>query len=127
MKNFYDSTVIKPTIKIDAKLILTPVEKCYCDVWMNGENLVNAVIADTTVFDERLPLTDGIDLVINIERTHPQAIIVDLTVEGINILHTYLSYAQPSTHYLCENGKWQFRIPSFYHWIHEVTGQGWII
>lgn len=127
MKNFYEATVTKHTLNLAVSLTLTPVGKLPCLVKINGATVFEDTVSDTTVIDHAIRLEDPIDINIQIYRHHPDAVIISLTADGIEILPRYLHLAVPPTNYLDQSGSWTFKIPSFYPWLHEITGQGWIV
>jgi len=126
MKNFSEATAIKPGLKLSVSLILTPVGKLPCLVKFNNSILFENTLVGSTVINHELGLEDSLDLSIQIHRHHPDAVLVSLSVDGIEILPTYLHLANPPTNYLDRPGTWTFKIPSFYPWYHEITGQGWV-
>jgi hypothetical protein len=78
-------------------------------------------------FIKRLVLNDPVELQITVDRQDPQAIeIVSLKIDDHEIMPLYLNQSSPPTNYLNFTGTWTFKIPSFYPWYHELTGQGWI-
>lgn len=126
MKNFSEVTVIKPTLTVNVKFTVTPIGRVPCLVKLATKTLYEDTIKETQTFDLDLPLTDPIDLSVEIYRHHPDAVIVSLIIDDYEILPTYQHLAIPPTNYLDKNGTWTFKIPSFYPWYHELTGQGWI-
>jgi hypothetical protein len=51
--------------------------------------------------------------------------IVNLTINGKEILKKYMHLANPPTHWIENCPKWELKIPKhFYAWYQEVTGQG---
>lgn len=126
MKNFYDSTVIKPTLKLDVVITLTPVGQCPCIVLINDREIFDNILAKTTILQHEHSLTDPLNISINVIRQHPDAIIVNITVDGLPVIPLYQHYAQPPTDYIDTTGEWILSIPNFYPWYHEITGQGWI-
>jgi hypothetical protein len=127
MKNFYDSTVIKPTLKLDVVITLTPVGQCPCIVLVNDTPIFDKLLTDTTILQHGCPLTEPLTVSIIITRQHPEAVIVGITIDGYPVIPLYQSHAIPPTDYLDTNGTWTLTIPNFYQWYHEITGQGWII
>jgi hypothetical protein len=124
MKNFYDSTVIKPTLKLDVVITLTPVGQCPCIVLINGNSLFDNTLEETTTLQYAHPLTDPLNISIIVTRQHPEAVIVNITVDGLPVIPLYQHYAQPPTDYIDTNGVWVLTIPSFYPWYHTVIGNG---
>jgi hypothetical protein len=75
----------------------------------------------------QLSLTEPIEISIQlIDRQHPNALELSLTIDGQEIIPLYMNQANPPTNYLDSNDVWQIHIPNFYLWYHELTGQGWI-
>lgn len=126
MKNFYDSTVINPTLKLDVVITLTPVNSCPCIVLINNKVIYDNVLAEAIILQQKHPLTDPLLISIIVTRQHPEAIIVGITVDGYELIPLYQSLAIPPVSYINTNGIWTFTIPSFYPWYHKITGQGWI-
>lgn len=126
MKNFLQATVIKPTLTINVKFTITPMGRIPCLVNLGAKTLYEDTIKETQTFEFDLPLTDPIDLSVQIYRHHPDAVIVSLTIDDINIIPMYQNQAIPPTNYIDFNSTWAIKIPSFYPWYHELTGQGWI-
>ena len=127
MKNFYEATVIKPTLGLSVSLILEPVGQLPCLVQINRKTIFENTISAKTKIVYQLPLEEPIDISIKIDRQHPDAIIVFLNIDNNEILPKYLYLADPPTNYLDQSGIWSFKIPSFYPWLHHITGQGWIV
>jgi hypothetical protein len=127
MKNFYEATVIKPTLGLSVSLILEPVGQLPCLVQINRKTIFENTISVKTKIVYQLPLEEPIDISIKIDRQHPDAIIVFLNIDNNEILPKYLCLADPPTNYLDQSGIWSFKIPSFYPWLHHITGQGWIV
>lgn len=125
MKNFYESTVIKDTLLLDISMRLTPVDNCYCVAKINDVILIDDVLSTAQQFDIQMPL-DELNFTIEMVREHPQAIIVELSIDNKEILPAFMHLAEPPTHYIHINGTWRFSIPNFYTWYHNVTWQGWI-
>lgn len=128
MKNFYDATVIKPDLKLKMVLELNAVGICPCQIKINDSLKFYGGLIGKNTFIEHVPLTDPITVEIIIDRQHPQAIeIVRLTIDGHEVMPLYLNQSVPPTNYLDFTGSWSLKIPSFYPWYHEITGQGWIV
>jgi len=126
MKNFSELTDIKSTLTIRIKFTVTPVGSLPCLVKLGSKILYEDIIKKTQIFDVELPLTDPIDLTVQIYRHHPDAVILNLSVDDHEILPKYQHLANPPTHYLDFNQSWTLKIPNFYPWYHEITGQGWV-
>ena len=127
MKNFYEATVIKPKLTPFIELMITSVGQCVCVATINDR-----VVHDGLLDGHKSILVEGysIDSPVNIQvittRQHPEAVQVNVVIDGYNIIPKYQHLANPPTDYLDFNGKWQLIIPNFYPWLHEVSGQGWI-
>lgn len=127
MKNFYDATVIKPTLECQFYLTLDPIGQLPCWVRYNGHTIYENTIRSVEILEWSAPLTDPIDLQIQIYRNHPDAIKISMTIDNIDIIPAYQYLADPPTDYLDFNQIWCINIPNFYSWLHEVSGQGWIV
>jgi len=126
MKNFSEATVIKPTLTVKVKFTVTPLGQVPCLIKIGTKILYEDTIKEPQAFDLELSLADSIDLSVEIYRCHPDAVVVSLTIDDINIIPMYQNQATPPTNYIDFNGIWTIKIPSFYPWYHELTGQGWI-
>ena len=126
MKNFLEATDIKPRLTVKVKFTVSPVGKVPCLVKLGPRTLYEGTICDPQTFNLNLPLTDPIDLSVQIHRHHPDAVILHLSIDKYEILPKYQHLATPSTVYLDISGIWTLNIPNFYPWYHEITGQGWI-
>jgi hypothetical protein len=126
MKNFSEATAIKPRLAVNVKFTVTPVGQVPCLVKLGAKILYEDTIKETQTFELAVPLTDPIDLSVQIYRHHPDAVVLSLTIDDYEILPKYQHLATPPTDYVDFNGTWTFKIPSFYPWHHSITGQGWI-
>lgn len=127
MKNFYEATVIKQDLKIKMVLELRAIGICPCRIFIGDQLSFYGDLVGNNCFIREFGLTESISIRIEVDRQHPQAIeISTLTIDGHKILPTYLHLADPPTNYLDFSGNWSFKIPSFYPWYHQITGQGWI-
>ena len=127
MKNFYEATVIKPTLELDIKITLAPVGECFFLFTINKKLWWGNVLTEPMTFHTKVPLDSPIEIMIKPTRQHPQAVIVeDISIDGISIMPKYQHLADPPSNYLDFNHPWQLKIPNFYTWLHDVTGQGWI-
>jgi hypothetical protein len=128
MKNFYEATVINPTLKLKMVLELKAIGICPCQIFINNNLEFYGGLIGTNIFIKELDLTAPITIEIKIDRQHPQAIeIINLAIDNYKILPLYQHTANPPTDYLDFTGSWSLKIPNFYPWYHEITGQGWII
>ena len=126
MKNFYEATVTRPVLTIPIKLTLDPLGVLPCMVKINGSVIYENTISSSQIILKESALTDDINISIQIYRNHPDALKISLIIDDHDILPLYQHLANPPTCYLDSNNIWTFGIPSFYPWIHEITGQGWI-
>ena len=128
MKNFLEATTTRSELNLHVSMILAPVAGCDCTVMVNGLTLHQGSLIYPITLDAHVALTDKIIIEIVVQnRQHPQAIIVsDIRIDGHEIMPKYQSLAMPPTNYLDKIGTWTFKIPSFYPWYHEITGQGWV-
>lgn len=128
MKNFSEATAIKSTLTSVIELMLTPVEQCVCVALVN-DRVVHDGLLDSykSISVEGYPIDGPVEIKIITTRVHPEAVKVGVVIDGLEIIPKYQHLAQPPTDYLDFNGEWTLKIPNFYPWYHEITGQGWII
>lgn len=127
MKNFYEATVIKPSLNLNVEIYLRPVDHCLCRVFLNDQCLFNDIMRTPMEFKQQLPLNSPVTINIEVERKHPQAIEVEnINIDNFNVIPLYQEKASPKTNYIDFNGTWTLSIPNFYPWYHEVSGQGFI-
>jgi len=126
MKNFSEATIIKPGLTVNIKFTVTPIGQVPCLVKLGNKTLYEDTIKEPLTVDVDVSLTDPIDLSVQIYRHHPDAVIVSLTIDDINIIPMYQNQATPPTNYIDFNSTWTLNIPNFYPWYHELTGQGWV-
>jgi hypothetical protein len=127
MKNFYEATVTKPTLKLDINLVLNPVGgNIPCQITINNEIVFDETFSEVRTILGQVNLMDPVNISIQIERQHPQALEVSLLIDNYEIIPKYLHCAVPPTHYIDFNEEWTISIPNFYQWHHIITGQGWI-
>jgi len=129
MKNFSEATVIKSNLVLYVNLAISPMGgDTYCQIELNQKVLFVGLVSEKTNLNAEVPLCDPLNFKFFVERTHPQAIQIDmLTVDGMEVLPLYRHHASPPTSYLDFTGHWELSIPNFYPWYHEITGQGWIV
>jgi hypothetical protein len=135
MKNFYEATVIKPNLKLSCCLSLkVTYDSVPCIVKVNGQTMFEdnpsgrtQLIAEHQL-GFQLSLTEPIEISIQlIDRQHPNAVEVALTIDGNEVLPKHQHLALPQTCYIDSNDIWQFEVDNFYPWWHKQTGQGWIV
>lgn len=126
MKNFYEATVIKPKLTTDILLNITPVGSLPCLVKINGSVVYEDMLSEEITLEYKNQLTNDITIEVQVDRKHPEAVELTLSIDGYNILPLYQHLTSHNTCYIDFNNTWQFSIPSFYPWYHGITGQGWI-
>lgn len=127
MKNFYEATVTRPKLFLDLNLTLKPIGiDIPCKVLINKETVCDEIVSDIKTISTQVSLLDPIDISIQIERQHPQAIQVVLVIDDYEIIPKYQHHANPPVDYIDTNDEWTLTIPNFYQWYHIITGQGWI-
>lgn len=125
MKNFSDATVIKPSLKIDVVLRVKPVGTVLSHLQINDAEWAATITKEET-FRHKVDLNSAVNVQIQINRTHPEALAVELEIDGNKILPLYQEQLGVNS-YIDSNDSWQITIPNFYSWLHKITGQGWII
>jgi len=140
MKTYLDLQDIDTRLKLSIKL--RPINRP--DIWVrvNRDLIGYTALSDSIQLDYQIGLLDNINIVIelynkdynNIDET---AIIIDnIMIDNIDIVPKYDYLAdyvndhdfKNPTNYLGFNGKWTLTIDQpFYHWLHEHSGQGWLI
>ena len=98
------------------------------------------LLTNTQLIDHKIDLLQPFSITVELRNKHysldyETAVIVRLSVDGINIIpkYDYLAkydndhdYHAP-TSYLGFNGKWTLTFDQpFYHWLHLHSGQGWL-
>jgi len=127
MKNFYEATVTKSTLKLKMVLELNAIGICPCQIKINDQIEFYGGLVGKNIFIKHLDLTEPIDVQIAVDRQHPQAVeIISLRIDEHEVIPLYLNQCNPPTNYLDFTGTWSFKIPNFYPWYHEITGQGWV-
>ena len=128
MKNFSEATAIKPQLTSIIELILTPVDKCVCVALINGQVVHDGLLdSNKSILVKGYPIDSPTEIKVIVTRQHPEAVEVKVVIDGHEIIPLYQdTVATPTTSYLNFNGEWTMRIPSFYPWLHEITGQGWV-
>jgi hypothetical protein len=140
MKNYSDLQDIDTCLKLSIKL--RPINRPNIWVRVNRDLIGYTALSDSIQLDYQIGLLDNINIVIelynkdynNIDET---AIIIDnIMIDNIDIVPKYDYLAdyvndhdfKNPTNYLGFNGKWTLTIDRpFYHWLHEHSGQGWLI
>jgi hypothetical protein len=139
MKNYLDLQAIDQ--RLHCRLELMPVGTPEVSVSINGTygggKLFKSVIFDVAV-DLLKPFSIEIELKNKIYTTdYETAVIIQLLqIDNINLVpkfdylatyHNDHNNTNP-THYLGFNGKWTLTFDRpFYQWLHQATGQGWLL
>jgi len=128
MKNFSEATAIKSTLQLKMVLDLKAIDICPCQIKINDQlEFYGDLVGNNTII-KHLVLDDPFKLEIIVDRQDPQAVeIVSLKIDDYEIMPLYLGHSSPPTNYIDFTGNWTFKIPNFYPWLHEITGQGWIV
>jgi hypothetical protein len=128
MKNFLEATAIKPTLEYPIELLLTPLNQCVCVALINNEVVHDGLLSGPKVVTVKNRVIDSpVEVKIIMTRQHPEALDVKVRIDGHEIIPLYAdTIANPPTNYLNFNGEWTMNILSFYPWLHDITGQGWI-
>jgi len=126
MKNFYEATVIKPTLELDVQITLRPVGSVPCTVTVNGNVVYKDTLTKNIVVPVSVPLTDPVDITVQIQHTHPNAVEISVNIDEYEILPIYQMFFDIKNCYLDNDNTWNINIPNFYIWLHQVAGQGWI-
>ena len=117
---------IKDSLMIEIKLLLTPHGSVPTRCWVNGEMMVGDTIGAPVFVKKQIKLFDALEVRIKIEREHPDAVEVDLYIDGQEVMHQYNHHATPPTRYIDTNDMWVFQCDNVYDWLHEAQGHGWI-
>jgi len=124
MKNFSEAMAIKDSLTTEVKLLLTPHGSVPCRCWINGELMVGDTIGAPQFVSKKIKLGESLGVRIKIEREHPQAVEVDLFIDGQEVMHQYQHHATPPTRYIDTNNRWLFTCSNVYDWLHEAQGHG---
>lgn len=111
-------------------------------VIINNRALFEGTMSQPTSISASIKLTELLDISISMQDKQYSAncetavLINSLSVDGIELAHKYSHVAvyendhqnNNPTAYLGFNGTWKFQLDQpFYRWLHQVTGQGWLI
>jgi hypothetical protein len=140
MKNYSDLQDIDASINI--KICLRPIGQPNIWLRVNRDRIGYTALSEPIQLDYRVGLLDTINISLelynkNYDNINETAIIIDnIIVDNINIIPKYDYLAEyvndhdndNPTSYLGFNGKWLLTIDRpFYHWLHQHSGQGWLI
>jgi hypothetical protein len=134
MKNFYEAIIIKPSLRIVVHVVLRPVSQpntisqtTHTTVTVNNSELFKGHLMHREDFGCELEIEQPLEIRVEMkDRIHPEAVEIEVIVDNNKVIPKYLHLANPATCYIDKNGIWEFSIPSFYPWHHEITGKGWI-
>ena len=140
MKTYSDLQDIDTRLNLVVEL--EPVGNPTATVIINNQQYDYPQLSMPIIITKYLPLTDNINIDIimsNKQYTleYETAVIIrQISIDNIKLIPKYDYLAEyindhdnnnPTT-YLGFNGKWTLTIDrSFYHWLHEHSGQGWLI
>lgn len=140
MKTYSDLQDINTLI--DIRINLRPVGRPNTWIRVNHDLIGYTALSDTIQLDYQVGLLDTINITVELYNKHytteyETAVIIDnIMVDNIEIIPKYDYLADyvndhnntDPTSYLGFNGKWSLIIDRpFYHWLHEHSGQGWLI
>ena len=140
MKTYSDLQDINTLI--DIRINLRPVGRPNTWIRVNHDLIGYTALSDTIQLDYRVGLLDTINITVELYNKHytteyETAVIIDnIMVDNIEIIPKYDYLADyvndhdntDPTSYLGFNGKWRLTFDRpFYHWLHEHSGQGWLI
>ena len=140
MKTYSDLQDIDQHINI--RINLRPVGRPDAWIKVNHDLIGYTGLSDNIQLDYQVGLLDNITISIELlnkqyTTEYETAIIIDnITVDNIELIPKYEYLAEyvndpdfkDPTSYLGFNGKWTLTIDRpFYHWLHEHSGQGWLI
>jgi len=128
MKRYSDLQVTDLVLSIEIETIGNPDYL----LTVNGQHYIDNM---------HLPLLDPINIDIEFKNKvytteYETAIIVDISIDNINIIPTYNHLVQyvndhnqvVTSNYIGFNGKWTLTIDRpFYQWLHQVQNQGWLL
>lgn len=139
MKNYSDLRATD--LKLNVIIKLTPVGNPDIVVKVADNLYSNSKLDNTIKLEYQLNLTDVFSIEVELKNKiysteSETAAIIRVTIDSIEIvpnfdyLASYINdhnYKEP-TSYLGFNGKWILDINMpFYHWLHQITGQGLLI
>ena len=140
MKNYSDLLAIDTRLALSIKL--RPINQPNIWVRVNRDLIGYTALSDSIQLDYQIGLLDNINIVIELynkdyNNINETAVIIDnISVDNIDIIPRYDYLAdyindhnfKDPTNYLGFNGKWALTIDQpFYHWLHQHSGQGWLI
>lgn len=124
MKNFLEAMDIRDSLSTEIQLLITPKGSVPTRCWINGEIMVGDTIGAPQFVTKQIKLGEPLEVQVKIEREHPEAVEVDLYIDGQEVLGKYQHYATPPTRYIDTNDMWIFKCKNVYDWLHEAQGHG---
>jgi hypothetical protein len=140
MKTYSDLQDINTCI--DISICLRPIGRPNIWVKVNRDFVGYTALSEDIQLDYQVGLLDNINITVELLNKHytteyETAIIIDnIIIDNITIIPQYDYLAEyvndhdnnNPTNYLGFNGKWSLTIDRpFYHWLHQHSGQGWLI
>ena len=140
MKTYSDLQAIDT--RLNLVIELEPVGNPTTKIIVNNKEYDYSQLSSSVIINDYLPLMDLINIDIIMSNKHytleyeTAVIIKRLSVDNIELMPKYDYLAEyvndhdnnSPTSYLGFNGKWTLTIDRpFYHWLHEHSGQGWLI
>ena len=128
--------------RLNLVIELAPVGSPMATIIINNQQYDYPQLTSPIIINEYLPLMDLINIDIILSNKHytleyETAVIIErLSIDNIELIPKYDYLAKyvndhnnnNPTSYLGFNGKWTLTIDQpFYHWLHEHSGQGWLI
>ena len=128
--------------RLNLVIELAPVGIPTAKIIVNNKEYDYPQLTSPIIIDEYLPLMDNINIDIILSNKqytleYETAVIIKrLSIDNIDLIPKYDYLADyindhnnnNPTSYLGFNGKWRLTIDRpFYHWLHEHSGQGWLI
>ena len=140
MNNYSDLQDIDT--RLNLVIELEPVGSPTATIIINNQQYDYPQLSMPIIINEYLPLMALINIDIILSDKHytleyeTAVIIKRLSIDNIELIPKYDYLAEyindhtnnNPTNYLGFNGKWRLTIDQpFYHWLHEHSGQGWLI
>ena len=140
MKNY--SNLQDIDTRIDVRINIRPIGQPNLWVRVNHNSIGYTGLSDNVQLDYQVGLLDNINITMELYDKHytteyETAVIIDnIIIDNIEIIPRYDYLAEyindhdnnNPTSYLGFNGKWSLTIDRpFYRWLHEHSGQGWLI
>ena len=139
MKTYSDLQAIDT--RLNLIIDIEPVGLPNTRIIVNRDSIDYPGLSAPITLDYQLSLLDSINIDIILSNKHytteyETAIIFKIRVDNIELIPQYDYLAEyvndhnnnDPTNYLGFNGKWSLTIDRpFYHWLHQHSGQGWLI